>query len=68
MNYTDERIQYLTAKAQRGVISQTERKELAKLLGKNPTEFSSDEGLNTLIGIGLLAIAISLLSSLISKK
>ena len=68
MNYADERIQYLTAKAQRGVISETERKELAKLLGKNPSDFTSDEGLNTLIGIGLLAIAIALISSLVSKR
>lgn len=68
MNYTDERIKYLTAKAQRGVISQAERKELANLLGKNPSDFNSDEGLNTLIGIGLLAIAISIISSLVSKR
>jgi hypothetical protein len=68
MSYREDRIKYLTAKAQRGVITSAERRELASLLGRNPQDFNSDEGLNTLIGIALVAIAIAVLSELMSKK
>ncbi len=68
MTPKEERIQYLTGKAQRGSISQNERKELAKLLGRNPGELNSDSDLNTLVGIGLVAIAIALIADAIQKK
>lgn len=68
MNQNEQRIQYLTGKAQRGVISPDERQELARLLGRNPNEFSTDDGLKTLIGIALVAIAIALLDDLFGKK
>lgn len=67
MNTTD-RIQYLTKKAQRGVITQTERQELARLLGRNPKEFQSDNGLSELIGIALIAIAIAMLADILTRK
>ncbi len=53
-----ERIQYLTKKAQLGVITQVERQELAKLLGKNPKDFQTDNGLSELTAIALIAIAV----------
>ena len=68
MNQTEERIQYLTGKAQRGVLLPEERQELARLLGRNPGDFNNDDGLKTLVGIALVAIAISLLADLLSKK
>jgi hypothetical protein len=67
MSNKQDRIQYLTGKAQRGAISINERNELAKLLGRNPKEFETDDGLNTLVGIGLLAIAIAIITNLVSK-
>ena len=68
MSATQDRIQYITGKAQRGAITIPERNELAHLLGRNPREFDSAEGLNTLVGIGLIAIAIAIIASLASKK
>jgi hypothetical protein len=68
MSSKQDRIQYLTGKAQRGAITIHERNELAQLLGRNPKEFESDEGLNTLVGIGLVAIAIAIIASLTSRK
>jgi hypothetical protein len=38
------------------------------LLGRNPVEFNNDDGLQTLIGIGLVAIAIGLIADLLGKK
>jgi hypothetical protein len=63
-----ERIQYLAKKAQRGVITQTERQELARLLGRNPDNFQSENGLSELIGIALIAIALALLADLLTQK
>lgn len=65
---TRDRIQYLTKKAQRGVIKPFERQELARLLGKNPKDFQSDNGLSELIGIALIAIAISMLADILTRK
>lgn len=68
MNQNQQRIQYLTGKAQRGVITPEERKELAHLLGRNPSDFKTDDDLQTLVGIGLVAIAIALLAEMFGKK
>ncbi|MFH1097345.1 MAG: hypothetical protein ABH886_04485 [Candidatus Desantisbacteria bacterium] len=65
-----ERIQYLTKKAQRGVIAPSEQNELAQLLGCEPQEFQDSKGLSVLIGIALVAIVLALITSLVngSKK
>ena len=68
MNSNQDRIRYLTAKAQRGAISVGERGELAGLLGRNPNEFDKADGQDTLVGIALLAIAIAIITGLVSKK
>lgn len=68
MNTSEERLKYLTGKAQRGVITPAERQELAHLLGKNPGDFNSDDGLKNLIGIALVAIAIALIADVLGKK
>jgi hypothetical protein len=68
MNQKEERIQYLTGKAQRGVISPNERQELANLLGRNPGDFNNEDGLKTLVGIALVAIAIALIADVLGKK
>jgi len=68
MNAIEERIEYLTAKAQRGALTPYERIELARLLGKNPNDFQNDNGLNSLIGIALVAIAIAIIADVFSKK
>ena len=68
MNERTERIQYLTRKAQRGVISQAERNELARLLGKRPSQYKSDDGLSELIGFALIAIAVAMIADLLSRK
>jgi len=68
MSTTTERIQYLTKKAQRGVISQPEQEELARLVGRNPGEFRNDDGLTQLITIALVAIAIAFFADMLAKK
>lgn len=68
MDERTERIQYLARKAQLGAITQAERNELARLLGRRPSDYSSDDGLSSLIGIALIAIAIALIADLLSKK
>lgn len=65
MDNQTERIRYLTRKAQRGAISNSERNELAKLLGKDPKKFQDSDGLDVLIGIALVALAAGLIASLI---
>jgi hypothetical protein len=67
MSRTD-RIQYLTRKAQRGVINRVERNELARLIGRDPRDFQSDSGLPDLVAIALVAIAIALLTEIFTKK
>jgi hypothetical protein len=68
MSFKEDRIQYLTAKAQRGVITPTERAELARLLGRNPFDFETPEGMNTLVSIALFAIAIAIIAGILSKN
>lgn len=68
MNQREERIQYLTGKAQRGVILPHEKQELANLLGRNPSDFNNEDGLKTLVGIALVAVAIALIADLLGKK
>jgi branched-subunit amino acid ABC-type transport system permease component len=68
MDITTERIQYLTKKAQRGVISTTERDELARLLGHNPHEFQGPDGLTILIAIALAAIAAAIIIAILSSS
>lgn len=63
-----ERIQYLTQKAQRGVIAPYERDELANLLGRRPREFQDTNGLNLLIGIALAAIAAAIIINLLTDE
>jgi hypothetical protein len=63
-----ERIQYLTKKAQHGLITEAERQELAQLLGRNPNDFQNDKGLSQLIGMALVAIAIAIIAELLSSK
>lgn len=63
-----ERIQYLTAKAQRGSITPEERRELAVLIGRDPKKFEEDKDLDTLIGLALLVIAIAIIAGLFSKN
>ncbi len=63
-----ERIQYLTKKAQHGLITDAERLELAQLLGRNPNDFQNDNGLSQLIGIALVTIAIAIIADLLSSK
>jgi hypothetical protein len=63
-----ERIQYLTKKAQHGLITDSERYELARLLGRNPNDFQNDNGLSQLIGIALVAIAIAIIADLLSRR
>lgn len=61
-----ERIQYLTNKAQKGVITSSERNELANLLGQDPQEFEGSDGLMVLIGIALAAIAVAIIAAIIA--
>jgi len=61
-----ERIQYLTKKAQIGVIAPLEQNELAQLLGCEPQEFQDSKGLSALIGIALIAIVLAIIASLLS--
>jgi len=68
MSIKTDRIRYLTKKAQRGVITEAEQRELARLLDKNILDFQSDNGLSELIAIALIAIAIALLVDILSKK
>ena len=68
MSYREDRIRYLTSKAQKGAITPTERQELARLLGRNPNDFNTDEGLNTLVGIALVAIAVAIIAGLIKGR
>jgi hypothetical protein len=65
---TTYRIRYLTKKAQRNAITSQERKELARLLGRDPKDFERDNGSSELIAIGLVAIAIALLADMLMKK
>lgn len=68
MDERTKRIQYLTRKAQLNAISQAEQNELARLLGKKPSDFRSDDGLSNLIGIALIALAIALIADLLGQK
>ena len=63
-----ERIQYLTKKGQKSVITPGERDELANLLGRNPQEFQEPDDLDLLIGIALVAIAAGIILWLLSEK
>lgn len=66
MDPATERIQYLTKKAQRGVVTQAEREELAVLLELNPQEFQGSKGLAMLILIALAAIAAAVIIAILS--
>lgn len=68
MSEKTERIQYLTRKAQRSAINSNEKKELARLLNKNPKEFNDEEGTSALVGLALVVIALALLSEIFSDK
>lgn len=68
MNSNMERIQYLTKKGQKSVITPEERDELAYLLGRNPQEFQEPDDLDSLIGIALVAIAAGIIMWLLSEK
>jgi uncharacterized RmlC-like cupin family protein len=61
MDYQLERIQYLTRKAQMGVVTPDEQNELAQLLGRDQQEFNNQNGLSVLIGIALAAIAAAII-------
>lgn len=63
-----ERIQYLTKKAQMGVISSYEQNELANLLGRDYTEFNQDNGLSLLIGLALAAIAAAIIADILTQN
>jgi hypothetical protein len=63
-----ERIQYLTKKAQMGVISSYEQNELANLLGRNQEEFNQDNGLALLIGLALAAIAAAIIADILTHN
>jgi hypothetical protein len=65
MNSETERIQYLTNKAQMGVITPFEQNELAQLLGRNQQEYKGSEGLSLLIGLALAVIAGAIISELL---
>jgi hypothetical protein len=65
MDSRNERIQYLTNKAQIGVINPFEQNELAQLLGKNQQNYQGSEGLALLIGLGLAVIAAGLIAELL---
>jgi len=63
-----ERIQYLTKKAQMGVISSYEQNELANLLGRDQEEFHQDNGLSLLIGLALVAIAAAIIADILTQN
>ncbi len=63
-----ERIQYLTKKAQMGVISSYEQNELANLLGRDQEEFHQDNGLSLLIGLALAAIAAAIIADILTQN
>ena len=68
MNSNIDRIQYLTRKAQLGVITPEERDELAHLLGQEPQQFKDPANLDILIGIALIAIIAALLIKILCQK
>ncbi len=68
MNSNIDRIQYLTKKAQLGVITPEERDELAYLLGQEPQQFRDLSDLDKLIGIALIAIIAALIIKIISRE
>ena len=63
-----ERIQYLTKKGQKSIITPSERDELAYLLGRNPQEFQEPDDLDLLIGIALVAIAAGIILWLLDEN
>ena len=65
MDRRNERIQYLTNKAQLGVITPFEQNEFAQLLGKNQQNYQGSEGLALLIGLGLAVIVGALIAELL---
>ncbi|MEN6609352.1 MAG: hypothetical protein ABFC24_00780 [Methanoregulaceae archaeon] len=65
MDSRNARIQYLTNKAQMGVITPYEQNELAQLLGKNQQNYQGSEGLALLVGLGLAVIAGALIAELL---
>jgi hypothetical protein len=66
MDPTIERIQYLTKKAQMGVIDPYEQNELARLIGRNNKEFTNkNDGLSLLIGLALAFIAAAILAEIL---
>ena len=65
MDSRNERIQYLTNKAQMGMIAPFEQNELAQLLGKNQQDCQGPNGLALLIGLGLAVVAGALLVELL---
>lgn len=65
MDSKNARIQYLTNKAQRGMITSFEKDELARLLGKNKQNYKGPDGLALLIGLGLAVIAGALLAEIL---
>jgi uncharacterized RmlC-like cupin family protein len=66
IDYQMDRIQYLTRKAQMGVITPYEQNELAQLLGRDQQEFNNQNGLSLLIGIALAAIAAAIIVEILT--
>ena len=67
MDYNLQRIQYLTRKAQMGVIDPFEQDELARLIGRNQQEFkNNNNGLSLLIGLALAFIAAAIISEILT--
>jgi hypothetical protein len=61
-----KKIESLLEKAKTGTISNAEKKELARLLGEDPKEYSGDEGTSLLVGIALGALIGILIAGLLS--
>jgi hypothetical protein len=69
MDSNIERIQYLTKKAQMGVIDPVEQNELAGLIGRNKQEFDNkNDGLSLLIGLALTFIVAAILAEILSGR
>jgi hypothetical protein len=67
MDQNLDRIQYLTKKAQMGVIDPFEQDELARLIGRNRQEFNNNNnGLSLLIGLALAFIAAAIIAEILS--
>ena len=67
MDQSLQRIQYLTKKAQMGVIDPFEQDELARLIGRNRQEFNNNNnGLSLLIGLALAFIAAAIIAEILT--